>query len=484
MPNAPQQPTIARPAWIEVAGFKSLRAPARLELRPLTLLAGANSGGKSSIIQPLLLMKQTLEAAYDPGPLLLDGPHVQFTEIGQVLSRGRRKEDAAASFSVTFGPTTPNGQSSRRKWRSRSPVQVEFAAPKGRSHRFALSPPVVRQELDGRWVEIGPGLTVGEFADLLALNGFPKDAAEVRTHADQLKVVNGGRRQFSTTAVLSANDRTSPLIENPIDSALGAHRIAAISPWIEPIEAILPFLEATFHLPGLRGHRERRYSAAQLMDADGVLHARGPFTHYTASVLERWQDAKDEANLTRVFDGLRATGLTWKVSGKRANASELELKVGRTATARQGGANDLVDIADVGFGVSQVLPVIVALAAAAPGQMVYVEQPELHLHPRAQLAVGRLLAEAASRGVCVVAETHSRLILRAVQIELARGELLKPDDVGLHWFSRDADTGESTVRLATVDERGAFGDWPVDFSDVDAAADDDWLGLVLGRDST
>lgn len=483
MPNAPQQPTIARPAWIEVAGFKSLRAPARLELRPLTLLAGANSGGKSSILQPLLLMKQTLEAAYDPGPLLLDGPHVQFTEIGQVLSRGRRKEDAAASFSVTFGPTTPNGQGSRRRWRSRSSVQVEFAAPKGRSHRFTLNPPVVRQELGGRWVEIGPGLTVAEFADLLALNGHENDAKVVRKRADQFTVVNGGRRRFSSAVELAARDKTSLIFGEPIDDAIGQF-IGMLTPSVEPVEAILPFLAATFHLPGLRGHRERRYSAAQLMATGGVLHARGPFTHYTASVLERWQDAQDEANLTRVFDGLRATGLTWKVSAKRANASELELKVGRTATARQGGANDLVDIADVGFGVSQVLPVIVALAAAAPGQMVYVEQPELHLHPRAQLAVGRLLAEAASRGVCVVAETHSRLILRAVQIELARGELLKPDDVGLHWFSRDADTGESTVRLATVDDRGAFGDWPVDFSDVDAAADDDWLGLVLGRDST
>ncbi|MDM8529465.1 AAA family ATPase [Anaerolineales bacterium HSG24] len=56
---------------IGVEGFKSLQQYQSLEIRPFTILAGANSSGKSSILQPLLLLKQTLEAIYDPGPLLL-----------------------------------------------------------------------------------------------------------------------------------------------------------------------------------------------------------------------------------------------------------------------------------------------------------------------------------------------------------------------------------------------------------------------------
>src|SRR5579862_9566782 len=72
---------------ITVEGYKSLAARHTIEVRPLTILAGANSSGKSSIIQPLLLLKQTLEAPYDPGPLLLDGPHVRFTSAEQLLSR-------------------------------------------------------------------------------------------------------------------------------------------------------------------------------------------------------------------------------------------------------------------------------------------------------------------------------------------------------------------------------------------------------------
>ena len=79
---------------IAVKGFKSIAEECSIDIRPLTILAGANSSGKSSIMQPLLMLKQTLEAPYDPGPLLIDGPNVQFTEAEQFLSTlpdGKRK---------------------------------------------------------------------------------------------------------------------------------------------------------------------------------------------------------------------------------------------------------------------------------------------------------------------------------------------------------------------------------------------------------
>ena len=72
---------------IAVSGFKSLANECAIDIRPLTILAGANSSGKSSILQPLLMLKQTLEAPYDPGPLLIEGPNVQFTSAEQFLSK-------------------------------------------------------------------------------------------------------------------------------------------------------------------------------------------------------------------------------------------------------------------------------------------------------------------------------------------------------------------------------------------------------------
>src|SRR6266540_3629050 len=82
---------------LSVAGYKSLVDGQRVEIKPLTILAGANSSGKSSLMQPLLLLKQTLEASYDPGPLLLNGPNVKFTLADQLLSR-IGKGQSLASF--------------------------------------------------------------------------------------------------------------------------------------------------------------------------------------------------------------------------------------------------------------------------------------------------------------------------------------------------------------------------------------------------
>ena len=142
--------------------------------------------------------------------------------------------------------------------------------------------------------------------------------------------------------------------------------------------------------------------------------------------------------------------------------------------------DDLVSIADVGFGVSQVLPVLVALLVAKPGQLVYLEQPELHLHPRAQYVLAKILAETAKRGVKLVVETHSALLLLQVQTLVAKGDL-DPNLVKLHWFSRSDNDGTTSIESADLDQNGAFGDWPEDFGDVEWKAEGAYLDAVEGR---
>ena len=85
---------------IAVKGFKSIAEECAIDIRPLTILAGANSSGKSSIMQPLLMLKQTLEAPYDPGALLIDGPNVQFTEAAQFSIQIKLMRKRADRFQV------------------------------------------------------------------------------------------------------------------------------------------------------------------------------------------------------------------------------------------------------------------------------------------------------------------------------------------------------------------------------------------------
>ena len=176
--------------------------------------------------------------------------------------------------------------------------------------------------------------------------------------------------------------------------------------------------------------------------------------------------------LKTLADALHTLGLTGQVGTEKIGDTRIELQVGRLPH-RGTGETDMVSIADVGFGVSQVLPVLVALIVAEPGQLVYLEQPELHLHPRAQVALAQVLADAAKRGVRVVAETHSSLLLLAVQTLVAEGKL-SPELVRLHWFTR-GENGATKIDTADLDEAGAYGDWPEDFDDVDLKAQSRYL---------
>ena len=229
-------------------------------------------------------------------------------------------------------------------------------------------------------------------------------------------------------------------------------------------------LRRIIHVPGLRGNPERVYSrTATGPDFPGV------FESYVATLIAQWQEEDDDR--LRVLERmLSELGLTRKLSAKGINDTQIELQVGRLPSPDRNGS-DLVSIADVGFGVSQVLPILVALLVAEETQLVYLEQPELHLHPLAQYALPQILLEAAKRGVVLVVETHSALLLRRLQTLMAQG-VIGSDLVKLHWFSRDPTNGTTSIHSATLDDNGAFGDWPVDFGDVELMAEGEYLDAV------
>jgi len=230
------------------------------------------------------------------------------------------------------------------------------------------------------------------------------------------------------------------------------------------------------HIPGLRVIPKRTYRTTYFQN-----QITGTFDIYAAGTISQWQQQENNVALTKLNHYLRRLGLTDSVTAKVKNANEVELSVSRLPAGAKAKPRkaDMVNIADVGIGVSQVLPILVALIAAQEGQIVYVEQPELHLHPRAQVVMAELLAEAANRGVRVIVETHSSLLLLTVQTMVAEGRM-KPEDVGLHWFERDA-KGATKVTLAEVDENGAYGNWPEDFGDVELTAQSAYLNANTKR---
>jgi hypothetical protein len=232
------------------------------------------------------------------------------------------------------------------------------------------------------------------------------------------------------------------------------------------------------HIPGLRGNPERDY---RLRKTKGP-RFDGHFQDYVAGIVAGWKDGPlGRSKLGQLSDALHKLGLTWKVEARPLDATRVEIVVGRLKDARQGGAKDFVNIADVGLGVSQILPALVALLTASPNQLIHLEQPEIHLHPKAQKNLAQLLAGAANSKKRLIVETHSSILIRGIQTLVAKGEL-DPKLVKLHWFTRNDETGATKVCSADLDENGAFGaDWPEDFDDTYLESERDYLDAVEAR---
>ena len=414
---------------ISVQGFKSIAAESRIEVRPLTILAGANSSGKSSIMQPLLLMKQTLEASYDPGPLLLNGPNAKFTSANQFISRLQKNSDSEV-FSI----------------------RIEHAQSRTLKVVFCLS--------SNQTLEIQK-MVIGEDKRSLCLRpnqkGVDLENAILKSRLEKI----GWPKQLKPSVSVVKNRCFLDV------NFEGRHEVSKPREFSEPYSKNL---HSMIHIPGLRGNPERVYPRT----ATGP-HFPGIFENYVATIIEQWQKKEDD-RLQALEAILSVLGLTREISVKGVNSTQIELQVGRLPEAEPNGA-ELVNIADVGFGVSQVLPVLVALLVAESGQLLYLEQPELHLHPRAQYELAKILADTAKRGVRLVVETHSSLLLLMVQTLMAQGDL-EPDLVRLHWFSRNPEDGTTAIQSADLDENGAFGDWPEDFGDVELKAEGAYLDAV------
>ncbi len=119
---------------------------------------------------------------------------------------------------------------------------------------------------------------------------------------------------------------------------------------------------------------------------------------------------------------------------------------------------------NAGFGITYVLPIIVAALSSKAGSLLLIENPEAHLHPRGQARIGELLALAASCGIQVVIETHSDHVLNGIRL-LVHGGKLPPNELQLHFFQRRQQDGQSLVTSPHIDKNGRIDQWPDGFFD-------------------
>lgn len=121
---------------------------------------------------------------------------------------------------------------------------------------------------------------------------------------------------------------------------------------------------------------------------------------------------------------------------------------------------------NVGFGITFTLPVLTAILASEPGTIIFLENPEAHLHPKGQVRLGELMAIAAQCGIQIVVETHSDHILNGIRIAVYSEKMI-PENISLNFFEkREYEAGSQIVIISPkIDRNGRIDYWPDGFFD-------------------
>lgn len=176
----------------------------------------------------------------------------------------------------------------------------------------------------------------------------------------------------------------------------------------------------SFRLPPERTYYQKA-KAQSKVDTDGG--------SYIDQIIE-WEESNSD-KLTELNEVLNHLGLFTAIKSHRLKGGRVELSVRTHSKAK------FASLTDVGFGISQFLPIIVADLQLSTDSCLAVSQPEIHLHPKIQATFGNYLASQISNTQKqYIIETHSEYLLNRIRLLLVTGEL-KPEDVCVLYFEND-----------------------------------------------
>ena len=321
---------------------------------------------------------------------------------------------------------------------------------------------VLRQSFDsgalhgGRLV-LGEALTdLGIGSDVLC-DDAEQEAIGFEIHDDRNQSPCALWFHYSTTADALHLD---PTTTRPPDQALPLS-----SAWCESH----PFGGDLIYINAERLGPRKLYQHSEQVAHDRSLGTRGEFTlnflsKYRHQRLDE-DDPRCEGALGRRLHDVVDRWLQVVSPGARVEYETIQAAdaiVAGFAFARQGDvATRRYRATNVGFGLSYVLPVILALLAE-PDTLCLIENPEAHLHPRGQAELARLAVLASMAGVQVFVETHSDHFMDGVRIAVREG-LIQPDGVAFHYFERTGN--RTTVTSPVIDADGRLSHWPQGFFD-------------------
>jgi len=427
---------------LRLENFKAWEDTGDVALKPITGFFGTNSSGKSSLIQSLLLLKQTAESS-DRGAAFDFGDARGYADMGDFASvaHGHRLDramkisldwDGGLPFSVT------DPADGRQAARSR---QLGFEV----SSRAETAEPIHRAVVDRMSYNVG-----GAIFGVRRTDDMRQRYDVFSENVDYELVARSDGPYFPT---------------QPPDVKCYVFPWARLrylnTEFLPDLElALEKRLERVYYLGPLRAPPQRTYTWTGSQPYDV-----GRAGEYAISAIlaarERPQVTrqKDMSLEERVAHWLKELGLIHDFRIERiADDSPLyRVKVRKSPHAVE------TLIGDMGFGVSQILPALVLCFYAPFGSTVILEQPEIHLHPLAQAGLADALIDAyQKRGVQIIIESHSEHLLRRLQRRISE-ETISQDDVGMYFCSQNGGGGASQIDKLELDKFGNISNWPTNF---------------------
>lgn len=401
--------TLSRIRLLNFRNWTEEHWQAGVALRPLTLVLGRNSAGKTSILQPLRMLKQTIEATDSGTHLHLGagpGDGVNLGAFADVVSGHEEKRELGVGVDLAEVGIS---------------VDVRFRQVDERPVIESLSYRIRDEKVEVARVPNAYQLASPRFR-------LPNWDGARDVHEPKKAYEPGRAIEFSEQALTDLGTTLGPQVRTAMLAVKDAFK--------------------TFHFLGpLRPPPAREVTWSQ-QDPTRL----GSTGSETVQALISNETGRNKGALREaVSEWLQRLDLADGIEVKRVGGSLLyQLNV-----LRAGSRSNLVD---VGYGVSQVLPVIVLLHFVPEGSVILCEDPEAHLHPMAQARLADMFVEVArKRKLQILLETHSEHLFRRLQFLIADGAA-RNDDCALYYVERDEPSAKLTVLES--DEFGRLKHWP------------------------
>lgn len=474
---------------LTLENFKAFQKLDDLKIKPITILCGTNSCGKSSILQSILLLKQTLESNNPNQNLLINGTYVKLGYFDDIVFKKDLSNKVSFEISFKVDRNQPVNRFFEKKALSNKFKFSELLSKSGEylfNFKITLSahednksrsPNFLRTSLIEEIIfnvsEVLPdglGLPLSISAKFISSN---TDKYDNRGNTYVLEYLEGEKSLFKNDVWATNFSNLFPSSFKydpyPKDQSAGEN-------FFDSFKEIKVFLEALFtsfsYIGPLRSEPERRY-----IYEDEVLEIgnKGENAAYLYHIEKNEiipyhffyntnKDCFEESSGLTLHSALRKWFDLMKIPKFKAKINNKIIYLDMEASAYD---ETRVGIADVGFGVSQIFPIILEGLRMEKGATLMLEQPEIHLHPNLQMQMADYFISLALSGKSVLVETHSDHVINRLVRRIVEDETHNLQDLIGIYFIKPSENG-SVYEEVKIDETKGIVNWPPDFFDQTA----------------